>query len=138
MKRKMYQELAILVGAIHNCEDSGNEEWLDKHTERLEELVENHLPRGGGYNSGTSLDIENSTDKKLVFNTSYHHMDEMGGYTRWTEWEVEVAASLVSEIDVVTMTEDDCREASDIEEMLGDDFRWSLIQEIEIKVNYEN
>ena len=70
MKRKLYKELAILVGAIHNCEDSGNEEWLDKHTERLEMLVENYMPKGSGYNSGTALDVDSSTDEKLIFHTS--------------------------------------------------------------------
>lgn len=93
MSSLLYQRLATLLGACENCRKSGNQEWLDKHTGHLDQLVRDHLPGGSGFDSGTRLD-DQSTSERLVFNTSFHHMHESGMYDGWTDHTVVVRPSL--------------------------------------------
>lgn len=94
MTRYLYSELSNLLTAKSNCERSGNTEWLTKHTETLEALVQEFMPRGSGFDSGTKLDWSASHPEKLVFSTAFHHMDEHGYYDGWTEHTVTVTPSL--------------------------------------------
>jgi len=54
--------------------------------DRVKEIMQD-APSGSGFDSGTQLD-DKSTPKKLIFNTSYHHMDDDGFYTIWTHHKV--------------------------------------------------
>ncbi len=94
---KVYQSIAMLLSAIENCHRalwrSTNVEWQEKHTARVEALVKEYMPSGSGFDSGTTLD-ESSTPEKIVFNTSFHHMDDVGMYDGWTEHQVIVTPSL--------------------------------------------
>lgn len=90
---KLYRELASLVQANINCEISGNKEWFEKHEARIEELVENYMPSGSGFDCGTKIDLDKSTPEKLVFYTDFHHMNE-GYYNGWTEHRITVRPSL--------------------------------------------
>lgn len=84
------RRIAELVMAIRNCQKTGNTEWEATHTERLNAIVWRHLPSGGGFDNGTKIDMEKTSDTRLVFNTSFHHMNEHGYYVRWTEHSVIV------------------------------------------------
>lgn len=53
------------------------------------------LPSGSGFDAGTTLDETKSNGDKLVFNTSFHHMNAAGMYTEWTEHTVTVTPSLM-------------------------------------------
>jgi hypothetical protein len=88
--RKLYERLASLVTARQNCIKSGNAEWRLKHTERALELVKEHMPSGVGFDCGTKLDLDKSTGERLVFETSFHHMDDNGYYDGWTDHVVRV------------------------------------------------
>lgn len=90
----VYQRIASLLLARENCRSSGNTEWLKRHSQDLLALVDTHLPSGSGFDTGTQISFDRSTPERLVFTTSYHHMDE-GGYDGWTEHEVIVTPSLV-------------------------------------------
>jgi hypothetical protein len=91
--------IASTLQAIANCDASGNTEWHATHTERLDKMIRDHMPSGSGFDAGTTLD-DSSKPERLVFVTSFHHMDESGGYDGWTEHKVIVTASLVYGIDV--------------------------------------
>ena len=93
-KRPLFMELANLIGAIENCEQSNNYDWMDKHTEKVISLSENNLPHGSGFDSGSMVDIVNSTSEKIVIDTSFHHMDEHGGYDGWTNHTIIITPSL--------------------------------------------
>lgn len=82
--------IARLLVASRNCEASGNAEWLTKHRDRIEQIVDDLLPSGSGWDQGTKLDEGSSTENKLVFVGSYHHMDEGGGYDGWTDHKITV------------------------------------------------
>lgn len=94
MTRPLYATLAGLVLARQNCIESGNTEWLGRHTDRLESLVKEGLPSGSGFDAGTTLDLDASTPNKLVFETAFHHMDAHGFYDGWTHHTVTVTPAL--------------------------------------------
>ena len=104
MSDPLYRKLAALVAARLNCIDgsvlAGANEWKVKHEEAIRKLVREHMPRGSGIDSGTTIDLDASTTEKLVFDTSFHHMDEHGSYDGWTEHRITVRASLVFTIDL--------------------------------------
>lgn len=105
--RYLYAELSALVAARLNCiaDDARYKPtdvsqsitmrrgWIDKHTERIHNLVGNHMPSGSGFDQGTGLDLDASHADKLVFTTSYHHMNDGGMYDGWTEHTVTVTPS---------------------------------------------
>lgn len=93
--RPLYVALANMVQARFNCHESENVEWFDRWTEKAETLTREHLPSGSGFDAGTKLELDRSSGELLVFTTSYHHMDEHGGYDGWTEHTVRVRASLM-------------------------------------------
>ncbi len=97
MPKEFYREIAHLVQARINCDTCNprNVEWFDKYDARLNELVAEFLPHGSGFDNGTTLDLDKSTSEKLIFYTSFHHMDENGGYDGWTDHSIIVTASLV-------------------------------------------
>jgi hypothetical protein len=68
--------------------------------EGLESLVKENLPRGSGFDAGTTLVLEKSSQDLLVFNTSFHHMNDGGFYDGWTHHNVRVKASLLFDFQV--------------------------------------
>jgi hypothetical protein len=57
--------------------------------EYIDWVVKYHLPHGSGFDAGCTFEL--STDpRKLVINTSFHHMNETGNYCGWTEHDVIV------------------------------------------------
>lgn len=87
---KIYQQIASSFQAYQNCIVFNNVEWQEKHHQQILDLVEQHFPRGSGFDSGTEFDFEQSTNNKLVFHTSFHHMDDNGFYTKWTDHKIIV------------------------------------------------
>lgn len=100
MKESIARRLAGSIGAIGRIETNkengtvtkGNLEWLVKHKENIREIERNHLPSGAGIDDGTHVDLDKSTEEKLVFNTAYHHMTE-GVYDEWTYHTIIVTPS---------------------------------------------
>ena len=94
------RRIANLLAAIVSCETSGNVEWQRRHTESLDRIVKDTGPSGSGFDIGTEFNYTRSTPDKLIFETSFHHMDQWGGYSRWTDHTITVRASLAWGIDV--------------------------------------
>lgn len=76
-------QLAQLLQAMRNCEQSNNHEWEQKHAERIDQIVRDFLPSGSGVDNGTKLDTV-SDYRKLVLTFEFHHMNETG-MCGWTE-----------------------------------------------------
>jgi len=91
--RKLYQHIASTVQARLSCQERGNKEWFARHTETIEKLVSEHMPSGSGINAGTTIFLGLSTPEKLMFRTSFQHMEE-GSYDGWTEHTITVKPSL--------------------------------------------
>lgn len=134
MARYLYSELSNLVQARYNCMEkvaiAHNEnaaQWIDKHTDTIEQLVEDHMPHGSGYDSGTKIDLDASHGEKLVFDIAFHHMDEWGGYNGWTEHRVAVTPSLSNEFRLRIGG----RNRNGIKEMMYQDMRHALMTDVE-------
>ena len=94
-KTPLYKKLAFAVQARLNCENRDDpEDWFSRWEDRIEQLALNHLPSGSGFDCGTVVDLACSTGEKLVLRTSFHHMDEHGGYDGWTKHKITVLPSL--------------------------------------------
>lgn len=93
MTKTVVQTIAGSLQAMKNCQKSGNTEWMEKHEQAILDTVSNYLPSGSGIDTGTTLNLDRSTSDKLVFNFSYHHMNENGFYTHWTDHVLTVRPS---------------------------------------------
>jgi len=100
MNTSVYQHIAQLVLAIDNCKEKGNKIWEDNHTETIDSIVKKSLPCGGGFDCGTEFNFSESKPDRLVFTTSYHHMNENGMYSGWTEHKVIITPSLAFDFDI--------------------------------------
>jgi hypothetical protein len=121
--RIAYRERASLLMSRENCsKDPAKADWFEKHTQTLLTLVDNVMPAGSGFDCGTTLDLDASTPNRLVFTTSFHHMDESGGYDGWTEHTVIVTPCLVSGISLRITG----RNRNDIKDYIGEFFDASL------------
>ena len=92
MATKLYAQISSALVAMRNCQKTNNSEWEAKHLDTIENLVR-ELPSGGGFDSGTSIDLDASQENKLVLNTAFHHMTDNGMYDGWTEHTVIIRPS---------------------------------------------
>jgi hypothetical protein len=77
--------LATKLQARATCEKVNNAEWFAKHTQEIERIMR-EAPSGSGIDKGIHLVVGRSSEKQLVFSFSYHHMNDGGMYTDWTEY----------------------------------------------------
>lgn len=102
MKTTVAQALANCIIAMRNCKGPaafGSEErkthWYHEHKRRAEQIARDCLPSGSGFDNGTIIDTEASTPTMLVLATSFHHMNDVGMYDRWTEHTVKVEPAFI-------------------------------------------
>lgn len=95
-----YSKIAQYLIAAENCQKSDNKEWAHNHCCHIEDLVENYLPSGSGFDVGTKFLFEDSNENKLVFSTSYHHMNANGYYDGWSHHKIIVRPDLSFGFDI--------------------------------------
>ena len=105
----------------------GNTLWEEKHLNTLKHIAENYLPHGSGFDNGTKIDIEHSRENKLIFYTSFHHMNENGMYDGWTDHTIIVTPSFTNDINV-RITGENYR---DIKDYIIEEFGNILLEEYE-------
>lgn len=93
--REFYSDLARAFNAHGNCNKRGNMDGANNAINKIETMVRNYLPSGSGFDSGTKFNWQESNENKLVFNTAFHHMNEGGYYSGWTEHKVIVTPNLM-------------------------------------------
>ena len=126
-KAPLYKAIASTLLAYRNCQTRGNKEWEEKHGELLEEFQGNYYPSGSGFDRGTTLDLDASTPNKLIFHTSFHHMNDTGYYDGWTEHMVTITPDLFFNFAIKISG----RNRNDIKEYIHETFHTMLTQEIE-------
>ena len=127
MKEKAYTLIARTLQARNSCEETGNDIWYEKHSDRLSEIVQYFAPSGSGFDSGTKLSPTSRVDR-LVFSTSFHHMTEHGMYDGWTDHDVVITPSLANGFDLRVTG----RDRNDIKDYIADVFHTFLDSMIEI------
>jgi hypothetical protein len=88
----LLEAIASTIVAYKNCKKTGSTEWEQKHFKRLTDLAK-ALPSGSGFDSGTTVDVDASSDRCIVLHTSFHHMDEHGFYDGWTEHLIRIIST---------------------------------------------
>lgn len=126
MARYLYSELASKVCAMRNCEKTGNAEWRDKHEDAIGNLCREFLPSGSGFDAGSHIDLDASHAEKLVFTTSYHHMNDNGYYDGWTEHTVTVTPSFIGGFNIRVSG----RNRNDIKGYIAESFHHILKMEV--------
>jgi len=127
MARYLYSELASTIDACRRCSNDlpRMAEWYDKHKDAIESLVSEHMPSGSGFDCGTALDYDESHAEKLVFTTSFRHMNDTGYYDGWTEHTITVTPSF-SGFNLRISG----RNRNEIKDCIRDCFRQSLMAEL--------
>ena len=95
---KLYHKMAVLLQARENCKRD-NKEWLDMHTEQLEDLLDN-LPHGSGLDYTWLYDYQHSNGNRVVLSMSFHAMDENGFYDGIIDFTVSITPSLVNDFNL--------------------------------------
>lgn len=88
---KLYQKISNLM---YQRENSGDYTWTSDEAEKIENIIKNHFPHGGGFDGQTWIDLDKSKTEKLVFFTEYHHLTENGYYDGWSTLKIVVKPSL--------------------------------------------
>lgn len=125
MRRLLIHAIAGKLAAMQNCIERGNVEWYDRHKDAIESLVREHMPSGSGFDNGTTLDFDRSNPERLVFVTSFHHMNDAGMYDGWTDHNVTCTASLVYGFDLKISG----RNRRDIKDYISESFQTALNME---------
>lgn len=124
--QKLYQEIASTIAALKNCEKSGNREWFEKHKDTLYDIEKNILPHGSGIDSGCKINLEKSSENKIVIDVPYHCMDENGYYAGWRDYQIIIRAHLASSfvIDVKG------RDYNGLKDYLADTFHYVMNEDV--------
>jgi hypothetical protein len=126
MKRSVAEMIASTVNALNRCTEAGKRAWQQKHEARLVTLERNHLPSGAGIDNGCVIDRERTTLDKIVIQTAYHHMNDVGMYDGWTEHNVTVRPTFIG-FDIKVSG----RNRNDVKDYLAECFEHALSQEVE-------
>jgi len=103
-----------------------NEHFKDVAQERIDALME-HAPSGSGIDHGTKISYEASKDGRIVFDFSFHHMNDAGFYDGWTEHTLVVKPSLEYGMDMTIRG----RDRNGIKEYLYDVYGYWLEEEVD-------
>lgn len=117
----VYQAISRKLSAIAKCKAVVNSEYPYKQTVSLERLISLAIPSGSGLDSGPELS-EDSTPEKLIFSADYHHMNDHGYYSGWTQHQVIVRPSLCWGISLSVTG----RDRNEIKECIAELFQHAL------------
>lgn len=128
MKRTVVHVIAQAVASMQHAEKVGRTDWYERHLDDLQQVVEEYMPHGGGFDAGTKIVIDKSTNgSRLLFRADFHHMDEHDVYDGWTEHFVTVKPDFLSGVAVFVSG----RDRNDIKEYIRETFYTALTREIE-------
>lgn len=87
-------KFANIFQAYLTCKEKGNAEWQDQHDNHINSMLKN-LPSGAGIDKGIKFDWANSKPECLIFNLSFHHMNNDGYYDGWTTHTIKLRPSFL-------------------------------------------
>lgn len=107
---------AAIAWALDRRDSNVNvpESLRTRAAERLHDIISNHLPHGSGFDGATAIHHDGDPRQHYTIASSYHKMDEHGGYDGWADFEIHVVAKpdLLFSWDVeieISNAEDDLR-----------------------------
>lgn len=84
--------LRTILWHVKNGSKGEEAQGYKRNVEEVERLCKAFMPSGSGFDIGTAFAFADSKPSRLIFNTSFHHMNEVGMYDGWTEHRVTVIA----------------------------------------------
>lgn len=121
---KVYEHIAREQSRLIYLLDHNMEMALEVK-EALKTYVKKVMPSGSGFDCGTKINLDREDKTQIVFETSFHHMDEHGGYDGWTEHIVRVRPCLMFGFSLTVSG----RNRNNIKEMIGEQFQYILTQD---------
>jgi hypothetical protein len=127
--RPVYQQLALSFDAYLRCLEGQylNPDAEGNNREVVERICRDYLPGGSGFDVGTTFSLDDSSSECLVLYTSFHHMDEHGGYDGWTDHVIKVKPSLAYGFDLEIEGED----RDGIHDYIADTFHHMLAEVVD-------
>lgn len=120
-KVPLYVALARAIGAHERSLNAKNQRWADRWEFTIGHFAEVNLPSGSGFDGGSRVEFGSSEDQ-IIIATKFHHMDENGYYTKWTDHNVIVTPSLAHGFKLKVTG----RDYNQIKEYIADTFHYAL------------
>lgn len=124
---ELYQSLAGLAQARINCIKNNNQEWLEKHTDKIETLLY-ALPHGSGINGKWYVDYTKTHGNKITLTNTYDTMNENGYYDTVVNFSLTILPSLQFGFEM--HIRGNFGKYQDVKDYLYDILRESLSQEV--------
>jgi hypothetical protein len=99
-------------------------------SDTVQKFVDDFLPRGSGIDCGCKIDLQKSNGAKIVLETSFHHMNEVGYYDGWTEHKIVITPDFEFGFDLSVTG----RNRNDVKGYLVDTFHCALMAKIDHQV----
>lgn len=94
-ERNLAETIAGLCGARKRCIAANNTDWERNHTAELLRIGDELLPSGSGIDCGTTIDLDASSDEKIVLACEYHHTNDVGYYDGWSSHRITITPSFM-------------------------------------------
>lgn len=95
MSTKLYSTIANAILVLKSTKGPFGNNALRLQEAVLEDIEENFLPYGSGFDAGCKISLEDSSHNKIVITSSYHKLNEDGYYDGWIDLIVTVTPSLI-------------------------------------------
>jgi hypothetical protein len=108
---KVYQAIARALEARESCikyrKEAVEEKNFNKYNElvdmwdrKIERIEEQFLPHGSGFDTGETINVDESSPDKIVIYGEFHVMNEVGIYDGYAGYKIVVVPSLAYGFDL--------------------------------------
>jgi len=88
-KEKVLRRIAIHCDALKQ-DNLKNRSWHEDVLDRIDSI----LPRGEGFNKGSTIRREMSGSKTIIIDTVFHHRGKRNTYIKWTKHHITIVPRL--------------------------------------------
>ena len=127
---KLYKYLANQLSRIAYMERNDRYEDAEDIRSTVDDFVKANFPSGSGFDAGTKLDWDRTTQTKLVFTTEFHHMNDGGYYDGWTEHVIYAKPHFLFDVDLRVTG----RDRNQIKDYIGETFQLILMRDEDFKL----
>lgn len=110
-QKTVAQAIHAALVAIANCNQTANDEWRVRWQDYIARISRECLPSGAGIDNGTRVLGLTSESRGFELVLDYHHMNDTGYYTGWTEYRAYIRPAFNGlEITLSGRNVNDCKE----------------------------
>lgn len=123
---KLFRVLARKIEYYNRVKSPDKQEFIDANMRSIE-TIEKLLPHGSGIDTGCNIDLQASSENRIVIHFGFHHMNDAGYYDGWTQHKLIITPSLSNEFDLRITG----KNRNGIKEYLYDVFNFALTVQID-------